>query len=132
MIFSKKKPNGSHIENPTVRTGEIHSADLSKVGNILLITGIITKDDLTEAIELQVSSMDNLKVGEILIKLGKITKDDLDMAIIKQNEMRKKNAPISQILHDLWRVNFNKNKESVKQRQLSIEAVDIHMRKVGC
>ncbi len=117
MNFLKKpKSNGNHIEALPARNGKVDTDDLSKVGRWK------TWQRLPE----------DLKVGEILLKLGKITQEDLSMAISKQNEMRKKNAPITQILHDLWRVNFNKNKESVRQRGISIDAVDIHMRKVGC
>lgn len=124
VIFSKKMAN---VEP----NGKVDDVDLSKIGNILLITGIITREDLSEAIEFQQSNK-NMRIGEILLQLEKITQAELTMAITKQNEMRKRGASLPKILHELWRVNLNRNKETAERRQIMIDAVDMHMRKVGC
>jgi hypothetical protein len=120
-------PRGRNV----TKTSLVDDSDLSKIGNILLITGIITREDLVEAIEYQVCNK-NIKIGEILLKLDKISEKDLSMAMDKQKEMRKRGAKLVNILHELWKVNLNRNKESVRQRQIVFDTVDTHMRKVGC
>ncbi len=126
MIFTKKNKSDNNVSNE-----KVDESDLSKIGNILLIAGIITKEDLVEAIEYQ-NCNKNLRVGEVLLRLGKITENELAMAISKQQEMRKRGASLPKILHELWRVNIDRNKESMQRKQIMIDTVDMHMRKVGC
>ncbi len=49
------------------------------IGQVLMESGMITIDDLTEAIEIQKSSSQRL--GEILIGMGAITEEELQMAL---------------------------------------------------
>jgi MSHA biogenesis protein MshE len=52
---------------------------LSSLGNILVGAGIITIDELNEALETQKST--GHKLGETLINLGMISIEDLQMAL---------------------------------------------------
>jgi predicted transcriptional regulator len=52
---------------------------LSSLGNILVGAGIITIDELNEALEIQKST--GHKLGETLINLGMISIEDLQMAL---------------------------------------------------
>ena len=52
---------------------------LSSLGNILVGAGIITIDELNEALEIQKST--GQKLGETLINLGMISIEDLQMAL---------------------------------------------------
>ena len=49
------------------------------IGQVLMESGMITIDDLNEAIEIQKSSSQRL--GEILIGMGAITEEELQMAL---------------------------------------------------
>jgi len=53
--------------------------DNKPIGQILMESGMITIDDLNEAIEIQKSSSQRL--GEILIGMGSITEEELQMAL---------------------------------------------------
>lgn len=52
---------------------------LNSLGNILVGAGIITIDELNEALEIQKST--GQKLGETLLSLGMITIEDLQMAL---------------------------------------------------
>jgi predicted transcriptional regulator len=54
------------------------------IGQVLMESGMITIDDLNEAIEIQKSSSQRL--GEILIGMGSITEEELQMALEFQEE----------------------------------------------
>lgn len=54
------------------------------VGQILMESGMITIDDLNEAIEIQKSSSQML--GEILIGMGAINEEDLQLALDFQGD----------------------------------------------
>jgi predicted transcriptional regulator len=54
------------------------------IGQVLMESGMITIDDLSEAIEIQKSSSQRL--GEILIGMGSITEEELQMALEFQEE----------------------------------------------
>ena len=49
------------------------------IGQILMESGMITIDDLNEAIEIQKSS--SQRMGEILIQMGSITEEELQLAL---------------------------------------------------
>lgn len=51
-----------------------------KVGTFLVENGIISQDQLKEALELQHDNPERL-IGEILVTLGVLTKEDLVMAL---------------------------------------------------
>ena len=51
----------------------------TQIGQVLMESGMITIDDLNEAIEIQKSSSQRL--GEILIGMGVITAEELQMAL---------------------------------------------------
>lgn len=54
------------------------------LGQILMESGMITIDDLTEALEVQKSS--GQKLGDVLICLGMITPEELEMVLEFQGE----------------------------------------------
>ena len=54
------------------------------IGQVLMESGMITIDDINEAIEIQKSSSQLL--GEILIGMGSITSEELQMALDFQEE----------------------------------------------
>ncbi|MCK4923501.1 MAG: hypothetical protein KAS61_00925 [Spirochaetes bacterium] len=54
------------------------------IGQVLMESGMITIDELTEAIEVQKSS--GQKLGDVLISLDMITQEELEMALEFQNE----------------------------------------------
>ena len=54
------------------------------IGQVLMESGMITIDELNEAIEVQKSS--GQKLGDVLISLGIITQEELEMALEFQNE----------------------------------------------
>ena len=58
---------------------EAVASKLSSLGNILVGAGIITIDELTEALEVHKST--GQKLGETLLSLGMITIEDLQMAL---------------------------------------------------
>jgi predicted transcriptional regulator len=58
--------------------------DKKPIGQILMESGMITIDDLTEAIEIQKSSSQRL--GEILIGMGSITEEELQLALDFQED----------------------------------------------
>lgn len=51
-----------------------------KVGTFLVENGIVSQDQLQEALELQHDNPERL-IGEILVTLGVLTKEDLVMAL---------------------------------------------------
>ena len=53
--------------------------DKTPIGQVLMESGMITIDDLNEALEIQKSSSQRL--GEILIGMGSITEEELQMAL---------------------------------------------------
>lgn len=54
------------------------------LGQILMESGMITIDDLNEALEVQKSS--GQRLGDILISLGMITPEELQMVLDFQDE----------------------------------------------
>lgn len=54
------------------------------VGQALMESGIITLDELNEALEIQKSS--GQRLGDVLIGLGTITQEDLDMVLEFQGD----------------------------------------------
>jgi len=54
------------------------------IGQVLMESGMITIDELTEAVEVQKSS--GQKLGDVLISLDMITQEELEMALEFQNE----------------------------------------------
>jgi predicted transcriptional regulator len=54
------------------------------IGQILMESGMITIDDLNDAIEIQKSSSQRL--GEILIGMGAITEEELQLALEFQED----------------------------------------------
>jgi type IV pilus assembly protein PilB len=57
------------------------------LGQVLMESGMITIDELNEAIEIQKSS--GQKLGDILISRNMITAEDLNMALEFQDEEQK-------------------------------------------
>lgn len=53
------------------------------IGQVLMESGMITIDELTEAVEVQKSS--GQKLGDVLISLDMITQEELEMALEFQN-----------------------------------------------
>ena len=83
MSFLKKnKPNG-RIEDKQ----DSGQCDQVSIGNILTSTGVITHEQLLEALQYQLDNQDEL-LGEILIKLGFISQEDYDTARMKQRVMK--------------------------------------------
>jgi hypothetical protein len=54
------------------------------LGQVLMESGMISIDELNEAIEIQKSS--GQKLGDILLSLGVVTEEELQMALSFQNE----------------------------------------------
>lgn len=54
------------------------------IGQVLMESGMITIDELNEAVEVQKSS--GQKLGDVLISLDMITQEELEMALEFQNE----------------------------------------------
>ena len=54
------------------------------IGQVLMESGMITIDELNEAIEVQKSS--GQRLGDLLITLDMITQEELEMALEFQNE----------------------------------------------
>ena len=54
------------------------------VGQILMESGMLSIDDLNDALEAQKST--GQKLGEILIDMGLVTQEELEMALSFQNE----------------------------------------------
>ena len=54
------------------------------IGQVLMESGMITIDELNEAIEVQKSS--GQRLGDVLITLDMITQEELEMALEFQNE----------------------------------------------
>ncbi len=54
------------------------------IGQVLMESGMITIDELSEALEVQKSS--GQRLGDVLITLDMITQEELEMALDFQNE----------------------------------------------
>jgi type IV pilus assembly protein PilB len=54
------------------------------LGQVLMESGMITIDELNDAIEIQKSS--GQRLGDVLLSLDMITEDELKMALSFQNE----------------------------------------------
>ena len=54
------------------------------IGQVLMESGMITIDELSEALEVQKSS--GQRLGDLLITLDMITQEELEMALEFQNE----------------------------------------------
>ena len=54
------------------------------LGQVLMESGIVTIDDLNEALDVQKSS--GQRLGDILISMGVITPEELEMALEFQEE----------------------------------------------
>jgi type IV pilus assembly protein PilB len=54
------------------------------LGQVLMESGMLTIDELNEAIEIQKSS--GQRLGDVLLSLNMITEDELKMALSFQNE----------------------------------------------
>ncbi len=55
-----------------------------RLGRILMETGMLTIDDLNEALDTQKST--GQKLGEVLLNLSMVTQEELDMALSFQED----------------------------------------------
>lgn len=55
-----------------------------RLGQILMETGMLTIDDLNEALDTQKST--GQKLGEVLLNLSMVTQEELDMALSFQED----------------------------------------------
>lgn len=63
------------------------------VGAILLETGVITREELMEAVETKMRSSGEQLLGEVLIAKGFVTRRQLDRALDEQRRARGTTAP---------------------------------------
>jgi len=81
MFFKKDKS----IE--CLEKQEKSKSDPTAIGNLLMTSGHLTKEQLDKALELQKEKADFL-LGEILVELGFISKQDFEYMMAKQNAIR--------------------------------------------
>ncbi len=60
----------------------------SRLGDLLVDHGVISKEELTKAIRAQKRSKDKLRIGAVLVDLGLATAADIEAFLQKQVEMR--------------------------------------------
>ncbi len=58
--------------------------DRKRVGDILLFDGLITNEQLNEALEIQAQSPEKMPIGELLIQLGYLSEEGLALALSKK------------------------------------------------
>ncbi len=66
--------------------GQRKKLEKTNIGNILLRMGLITEEQLTEALRIKTGRSDLL--GEILIATGAVTRSQLERALFKQKQFR--------------------------------------------
>jgi two-component system chemotaxis sensor kinase CheA len=76
-----RKAIARFLENPEAEEKPRREGPPPRLGDVLVETGDITQDDLSEALALQ-----DMPIGEILVRTGKTTPDKVDKALAKQQE----------------------------------------------
>ena len=67
--------------------------DKSSIGNLLLDFGIVTPEQLAEAIEYKERSTLEQLLGAVLVHQGYCTREDIDLAMETQKKLRSKKQP---------------------------------------
>ena len=56
------------------------------LGEILVSKGLVTEEQLTYALEIQLDSSDVVMLGEILISMGAVTRSQIEEALAEQQD----------------------------------------------
>ncbi|MDD5173339.1 MAG: ATPase, T2SS/T4P/T4SS family [Candidatus Omnitrophica bacterium] len=62
--------------------------DRRRIGDILIEDGMITPEQLNEALELQKGSIDDIAIGEVLIQLGHLSEEGLSLSLSKKLKIK--------------------------------------------
>lgn len=102
-----------------------NSHETSRVGDLLLASGTITRDQLLEAVARQRDRGDACLLGEVLVELGYATAEDVELALLRQRARRGQMDPA-----DGLRL-FERAEESTRRAGLCIDDLALAAAELG-